>query len=147
MQSGTTGINATRVYNPIKQAQDHDPHGRFVRTWLPAMRRVPDEWLFEPWLMPQALQASLGLKVGSDIPWPVVDLKEATRVAKQRLYERRQRDEVRAGQQAVIERHASRKNWRMEAKTPSKPRRSVGHRSDQARKRQTDSSAQLGFDF
>jgi len=29
MQSGTTGINTTRVYNPIKQAQDHDPHGRF----------------------------------------------------------------------------------------------------------------------
>ena len=147
MQSGTTGINATRVYNPIKQAQDHDPHGRFVRTWLPAMRRVPDEWLFEPWLMPQALQASLGLQVGSDIPWPVVDLKEATRVAKQRLYERRQRDEVRAGQQAVIERHASRKNWRMEAETPSKPRRSVRHRSDQARHTQTDPSAQLGFDF
>jgi hypothetical protein len=27
MQSGTTGINTTRVYNPIKQAHDHDPHG------------------------------------------------------------------------------------------------------------------------
>jgi len=27
MQSGTTGINATRVYNPIKQAHDQDPTG------------------------------------------------------------------------------------------------------------------------
>ncbi len=48
MQSGTTGINTTRVYNPIKQAQDHDPQGLFVRRWLPAMRNVPDSWLFEP---------------------------------------------------------------------------------------------------
>ena len=39
MQSGTTGINTARVYNPIKQAQDHDPHGAFVRRWLPALRR------------------------------------------------------------------------------------------------------------
>ena len=46
MQAGTTGINTTRVYNPIKQAQDHDPHGVFVRRWLPALRRVPDAWLF-----------------------------------------------------------------------------------------------------
>jgi len=57
MQSGTIGINTTRVYNPIKQAQDHDPQGRFVRRWLPAMRRVPDAWLFEPWRMPADLQA------------------------------------------------------------------------------------------
>lgn len=41
MQSGTTGINTTRVYNPIKQAQDHDPHGQFVKRWLPHIRHVP----------------------------------------------------------------------------------------------------------
>lgn len=46
MQSGTTGINLPRVYNPIKQAKDHDPHGIFVRRWLPAMREVPQAWLF-----------------------------------------------------------------------------------------------------
>jgi len=67
MQSGTTGINTTRVYNPIKQAMDHDPQGRFVRQWLPALRRVPDSWLFEPWRMGADLQARLGLRVGEDI--------------------------------------------------------------------------------
>jgi deoxyribodipyrimidine photo-lyase len=44
MQSGTTGINTTRVYNPIKQAHDHDPHGHFVRRWLPHLRKVPQTW-------------------------------------------------------------------------------------------------------
>ncbi|MBH1987644.1 MAG: deoxyribodipyrimidine photo-lyase, partial [Burkholderiales bacterium] len=90
MQAGTTGINTTRVYNPIKQARDHDPQGHFVRRWLPAMRRVPEAWLFEPWLMPADVQARCGLRVGpdaeADIPQPQVDLAVATREAKARLH-------------------------------------------------------------
>ena len=108
MQSGTTGINTTRVYNPIKQAQDHDPHGRFVRQWLPAMRRVPDTWLFEPWLMPEALQTQSGIAVGREIPNPLVDLAVATRSAKALLHSRRNTDEVRAAKKAVLDKHASR---------------------------------------
>ena len=31
MQSGVTGINAIRIYNPIKQQIDHDPDGKFEK--------------------------------------------------------------------------------------------------------------------
>ena len=41
MQSGTSGINTVRIYNPIKQGLDHDPEGRFIRQWLPELRDVP----------------------------------------------------------------------------------------------------------
>lgn len=124
MQSGTTGINTTRVYNPVKQAQDQDPHGKFVRRWLPAMRSVPDSWLFEPWLMPASAHSGL--------PQPLVDLASATREAKQRLHALRQTPEVKAGKAAVIEKHASRKlpAARKSAKAASRP-----------------GSQQLGFDF
>ena len=146
MQSGTTGINTTRVYNPIKQAQDHDPRGRFVRAWLPHMRRVPDEWLFEPWLMPPLVQDQYGLKVGVDIPLPVVDLATATREAKQRLYARRHADEVRAGKQAVIDKHASRKNWRMDGELKGKSGRTAKVKRS-ARAVVEAKQGQLGFDF
>jgi len=109
MQSGTTGINTTRVYNPVKQAQDQDPDGVFVRHWLPAMRRVPDTWLFEPWKMPASVQAACGVTVGKDIPMPIVDLTLATRQAKDRLHARRKQPDVRAAKAAVIEKHASRR--------------------------------------
>lgn len=109
MQSGTTGINTTRVYNPIKQAQDHDPQGHFVRRWLPAMRKVPPAWLFEPWRMPPDVQAHCGVRVGVDIPMPLVDLEVATRVAKQRLYAVRGQPEVRAAKAAIVEKHGSRR--------------------------------------
>lgn len=108
MQAGTTGINTTRVYNPIKQAQDHDPHGHFVRRWLPAMRRVPDAYLLQPWLMPQALQQRCGVRVGEQIPLPVVDLESATRSAKQRVHALRAQPEIRAARAPIVEQHGSR---------------------------------------
>ena len=146
MQSGTTGINTTRVYNPIKQAQDHDPHGRFVRQWLPALRHVPDTWLFQPWLMPHTLQAHLGVSVGTDagceIAQPVLDLAQSTRQAKQRLHARRQTDEVKAAKKFVVEKHASRKNGATPSIKPRPVRRPLtsGHTSQAGHQ-------QLGFDF
>jgi deoxyribodipyrimidine photo-lyase len=109
MQSGTTGINTTRVYNPIKQAQDHDPKGHFVRRWLPAMRKVPDTWLFEPWHMPPDVQERCGVRVGVDISLPVVDLNTATREGKARLHRLRAQPEVKAAKAPIVDKHGSRK--------------------------------------
>ncbi|MFZ6801200.1 FAD-binding domain-containing protein [Undibacterium sp. Di24W] len=108
MQSGTTGINVPRVYNPIKQAHDHDPKGLFVRRWLPALRKVPDLFLFEPWTMPADVQAACDIRMGSDISFPLVDIEVATRVAKAKLFAVRGLSEVRAGKSAVVKKHGSR---------------------------------------
>jgi deoxyribodipyrimidine photo-lyase len=108
MQSGTTGINVTRVYNPIKQAQDHDQKGFFVRKWLPHMRQIPDRWIFEPWKMTQEVQKNIGTYVGKDIPEPLVDIVMATKSSKNRLYARRNLPEIRDGKKSVIDKHASR---------------------------------------
>ena len=132
MQSGTTGINTTRVYNPIKQAQDHDPYGKFVRRWLPHMRQVPDTWLFEPWLIPEQLKSNLAC--ADQLSTPLVDLALATRESKQRVYARRQSREVVDGKKAVIEKHASRKPL----SPRKKPSASTGQSIDEK---------QLGFDF
>ena len=130
MQSGTTGINTTRVYNPIKQAQDHDPYGKFVRRWLPHLRLVPDSWLFEPWLIPDHEKNSAAIK--GQIVEPLVDLATATRESKQRLYARRKQPEIIDGKKAVIDKHASRKSMQSRKKTVSS---------------QTLNERQLGFDF
>ena len=108
MQSGTTGINLPRVYNPLKQARDHDPRGIFVRRWLPQLRRVPDAWIFEPWRMPAELRARHGL-ADSDLATPPVDLEAATRAAKARLFALRARPEIKAAKAAIVTRHGSRK--------------------------------------
>ena len=108
MQAGTTGINTTRVYNPIKQAQDHDPEGVFVRRWQRHLRHVPDAWLLEPWRMPAHVQARCGVLLGRDLPEPLVDLAAATRAAKARVYALRAKPAVREAKAAIVEKHGSR---------------------------------------
>lgn len=146
MQAGTTGINTTRVYNPIKQARDQDPRGVFVRRWLPAMRRVPDTWLFEPWHMPADVQARCGLRVGADdqadIPLPLVDLDEALRSAKARLHARRADPDVRAAKQAIVHRHASRTH-----RTDHGDRAQRARQPAQARGSATSNDDQLSLGF
>ncbi|HMY79560.1 MAG TPA: deoxyribodipyrimidine photolyase, partial [Thauera aminoaromatica] len=71
--------------------------------------RVPDTWLFEPWHMPESVQARCGVRVGEDIALPVVDLESATRAAKTRIHALRAQPEVRAAKAAIVERHGSRK--------------------------------------
>jgi len=108
MQSGTTGINVTRVYNPIKQAQDHDQKGFFVRKWLPHMRQIPNERLFEPWKMTHEEQSGVGIYVDKDFPQPIVEITIATKKSKDRLHAVRNLSEVQAGKKSVIDKHASR---------------------------------------
>ena len=121
MQAGTTGINTTRVYNPIKQAQDHDPQGQFVRRWLPALRQVPDAWLLQPWRMPANVQAHYGVRVGQEIPVPLVDLETATYQAKARVHALRAQADVRAAKVAIVEKHGSRlrRNTRQARQQPA----------------------------
>ena len=112
MQAGTTGINPNRMYNPVKQSQQKDADGQFIRRWLPELRQVPDSWLHTPWLMPQALQQQYGCVIGNDYPSPIVDLQQAQQRARAKLGAwLKQHDKLQWQQQkqAVFSRHASRK--------------------------------------
>jgi deoxyribodipyrimidine photo-lyase len=110
MQSGTTGINTIRIYNPIKQGQDHDPDGQFLRHWLPELRRVPSVHLHEPWTMTEATQQRLGWVLGIDYPKPIVDPTAAAREARQRLWARRQQQGFAELADAIQHRHGSRRS-------------------------------------
>lgn len=94
MQAGTTGVHALRIYNPVKQSHDQDPHGHYIRRWVPALASLPDEWIHAPWRLPQRLQQRYGVILGKDYPWPVVNHEQAAREAKARIRARRIRVEL-----------------------------------------------------
>lgn len=85
MQSGTTGINANRIYNPIKQSEDQDPDGQFIRRWLPELEAVPAPWIHQPWKLPESKQRAFKCVVGVDYPEPVGDPVQLAREARARL--------------------------------------------------------------
>lgn len=110
MQSGTTGINTLRIYSPTRQAREQDPHGQFIRRWVPELARVPLPLLAEPWRMDLLQQREAGCRIGGDYPAPIVDDAAAVAQAKQRLYGLRSRASARAEADAIQEKHGSRKS-------------------------------------
>lgn len=112
MQSGSTGINTLRIYNPIKQAQDQDPRGQFVRQWLPALRRVPDTWILEPHLMPPNLQLQYGCVIEKDYPQPLVNIQLAMRYAKSEISAARKNNRNLQETKGILHTHGSRSRHR-----------------------------------
>jgi deoxyribodipyrimidine photo-lyase len=41
-----------RVFNPVLQGEKFDPHGSYVRRWVPELAQVPDTFVHKPWDMP-----------------------------------------------------------------------------------------------
>ena len=127
MQSGITGMNSIRIYNPMKQAFEHDANGAFVRRWCPELRDVPDAFLHEPWKWEDAKNP-----IGKIYPTRVVDFEASGRAARDRIWAVRKDRTTKAETAKVIEKHASRKmSTRRRRVTPKK----------------TVDQAQLGFDF
>ncbi len=104
MQSGVTGMNTVRIYNPLKQGADQDPDGEFTRRWLPELRDVPDALLQTPWRW----EGGGGLRY----PPPIVDVAEAARAARERVWAVRRKDGFRAEAARIVDKHASRKDAR-----------------------------------
>lgn len=158
MQSGVAGINTVRIYNPIKQGLDQDPQGVFVRRWVPELVDVPTGLIHTPWLAG---------KTGLRYPEPIVDLAHAAKIARDRVYQRKSSDEVRARAREVYQLHGSRHPQRDKSNTPraTKPELSSKRRMQpvgDTRKAHPSSissrkaacataasahEAQLGFDF
>lgn len=83
MQSGTTGVNTIRIYNPEKQQGDQDPQGKFVAHWVP--------------------------EAGSSAyPEAIVDHKEAAQTARDRLWGLRKTETGKAHVQQILKKHGSR---------------------------------------
>ena len=109
MQSGTTGINTLRIYNPVKQSMDQDPRGEFIRTWVPELSGVDIQWIHTPWLMPIQLQRKYGARIGQNYPKPIVDHETAARRARQLIQKARRGAEAREQSREIFHRHGSRK--------------------------------------
>ena len=104
MQSGSTGLNELRIYNPVRQAQVHDPNGHFIRRWVPELVDVPTEQLHR-------IGEDSSLRLGDvAYPNPLVNMRLANRQARGKITALRQRPESKQAARGHLARLGSRRN-------------------------------------
>jgi deoxyribodipyrimidine photo-lyase len=107
MQSGTTGINTIRIYNPIKNSEDHDFEGIFIKKWIPELAEVPISLLHEPWKMNEMEQQFYNCKIGKDYPEPIVNIEETRKKASDIVWSFRKNDAVKEEGKRILKKHVS----------------------------------------
>ncbi|MEL6987081.1 MAG: DASH family cryptochrome, partial [Bacteroidota bacterium] len=65
-----------RVFNTLSQAKRYDPHGTYVKHWIPELANLPDHLIHQPHLMSEVEQLQYQVKLGEDYPKPFFVLDE-----------------------------------------------------------------------
>uniref|UniRef100_A0AAV1VDB8 Photolyase/cryptochrome alpha/beta domain-containing protein n=1 Tax=Peronospora matthiolae TaxID=2874970 RepID=A0AAV1VDB8_9STRA len=66
-----------RVYSPISFGKKYDPEGLYIKKYIPALKKLPAKYIYEPWKAPQSVQDASGCHIGKEYPAPIVTHKTA----------------------------------------------------------------------
>jgi deoxyribodipyrimidine photo-lyase len=116
MQSGTTGINTIRIYSPIKNSEDHDTDGVFIKQWLPELAEIPVNLIHEPWKLNLIEQQFYNCEIGTDYPEPIVNIEETRKYASDIVWSFRKKDEVKVEGKRILKKHVSNPNRKTKIK-------------------------------
>jgi deoxyribodipyrimidine photo-lyase len=116
MQSGTTGINIIRIYNPIKNSEEHDADGLFIKQWIPELKNIPSSQIHEPHKLTLIEQLLYECEIGKHYPVPIVDVEETRKKASDMMWEFRKKTDVKIEGKRILEKHTNHSNIKLKKK-------------------------------
>ncbi len=62
-----------RIFNPVRQSERFDPHGKFIRRYLPQLAGLPTAAIHAPWNCSKEELDQAGVRLGDNYPLPLVE--------------------------------------------------------------------------
>ena len=94
------------MYNPVKQSKDHDPDGVFIKHWVPELANIPLQYIHEPWTMTNMEATMYDFNIEKNYYLPLVDLEEAARAARDKLWSFRNDKKVKEEKRRILSIHS-----------------------------------------
>ena len=109
MQAGVTGINTIRIYNPMKQALEHDVDALFIKKWVEELRGYDPGYILN---LPSK-NYDLFSQPESHYPQPLYDFQERVKKTKDLLWQWKKSNKVKKNNLKILSKHVKvRKNSR-----------------------------------
>lgn len=116
MQAGLTATNTVRVYNPTKNAHDHDSEAIFIKKYVPELGNLPASLAIEPWLIEETEASFYNFNYGKDYPERIVDISETRKHALSKLYGHRKNQLVQKEKSRILNMHTIKRKSLQNAK-------------------------------
>uniref|UniRef100_A0A1J3II97 (6-4)DNA photolyase n=7 Tax=Noccaea caerulescens TaxID=107243 RepID=A0A1J3II97_NOCCA len=76
-----------RIYSPISFGKKYDPDGKYIKHFLPVLKDMPNQYIYEPWTAPLSVQTKAKCIVGKDYTKPMVLHDSASKECKRKMGE------------------------------------------------------------
>jgi len=73
---GADALPFSRIFNPVLQGRKFDPEGKYVKSWVPELKKLPASKIHEPWRSSDIALAKAGITLGETYPEPIIKLSE-----------------------------------------------------------------------